>query len=325
MKKIVGRIKVFLKDTQFRNQIKRVYSSDSRYQLQHLRGLCKDSKDKSDADIMLVMHALEKGMSFPLKKEGFGKEKSSALVDMLNKHIGLYGIDRQVIVATNILNGYIQDPYSVKDVTVREKIQQYLSTNKTILKDDIGGVKKVSVPSDNPDFDAIKKFYASRTSVREYSNEPLTKDEINNAIELAMTTPSACNRQASRVYVVQDKMKMAAVMENQLGDQGWCNRANTLFVITSVSTYFGSLYERKEPYIDGGMFAMNLVMGLHAQNIASCFKMYIRHPDIDKKIRKILSIPENEIPIILVLAGHYPEHPSMSPISIRNKVDYEIQ
>lgn len=325
MKMIVGRVKAFLKDIHFRNQMRRVYSSDSRYQFQHLRGLCRDSKDKSDADIMLVMHALEKGMSFPVKKEGFGKEKSSALVDMLNKHITLYGIDRQVIVATNILNGYIQDPYSVRDVAVREKIKQYLVSNKAILGDEIGGVKMVSMPSDNPGFDAIKKFYESRTSVREYSEEPLSKDEINKAIELAMTTPSACNRQASRVYVVQDKKKIVEVMENQLGDQGWCNRANTLFVVTSVSTYFGGLYERKEPYIDGGMFAMNLVMGLHVQNIASCFKMYIRHPDIDKTIRNILSIPENEIPIILILAGHYPDYETKCPISIRNKIDYEIQ
>jgi len=325
MKKIICRVKAFLKDIQFRNQIRRVYSSDSRYQLQHLRGLCKDSKDKSDADIMLVMHALEKGMSFPVKKEGFGKEKSSALVDMLNKHISLYGIDRQVIVATNILNVYIHDSYSVRDVDVREKIKQYLVSNKAILSDEIGGVKKVSMPLDNPGFDAIMKFYESRTSVREYSEEPLSKEEINKAIELAMTTPSACNRQASRVYVVQEKKKIAEVMENQLGDQGWCNRANTLFVVTSVSTYFGSLYERKEPYIDGGMFAMNLVMGLHAQNIACCFKMYIRHPDIDKRIRNILSIPENEVPIILVLAGHYPDHKIKSPISIRNKINYEIQ
>ena len=322
---IISTTKTIVKEILFKFQLKRVYAADSKYQLRYLRGQCKDCEDKLDADIMLVMHALEKGMSFPVKKKGFGKEKSSALVDLLNDHILRYGVNRQVIVATNILQAYLQDPFSVEEEDVRNKVQGYLSSHSDLLSNSIGGAKLISKPSCDSSYEDVLHFYESRTSVREYSAEPLSKDEIDKALRIAKQTPSACNRQASRVYVVKDKQLIKKIMDNQLGDQGWCNGADTLFVVTSIASYFGSLYERFEPFIDGGMFAMNLVMGLHAQGIASCCKMYIREPQIDKAIRGILSIPENEIPILLILAGHYLDYEVCSPISTRNEINYEIQ
>lgn len=321
---MIRKIAAFVRRIQLKMTLRRVYSSDSKYLLKHLKDLGVDKKDRSDAEIMLVMHALEKGMSFKQKKKGFGKEKSSALVDLLNRHILLFGVDRQVTVASNVLNCYLRDPSGTEDADVREKIEQYISAHKDLLDNSEAGVKKVSKPEEVVPYAMVLDFFKSRSSVRDFSNIPLSKEEIDRALELASTTPSACNRQASRVYVIQNKQKIAEICDNQLGDQSWCNNADTLFFVTEVATFFGSLYERRQPYIDGGMFAMNLVMGLHAQGIASCFKMYIRHPDLDGKIRKIIGIPENEIPIVLVLAGHYPDHDVTSPLSKRNRIYYEI-
>lgn len=323
--KIIRILKNITRRAQLKWKINRIYASDSKYQMRYMRGFCRDSKDKSDAEIMLIMHALEKGMSFPVKKMGYGKEKSLSLVELLIKHISKYGIDRQVVVATNILHSYISDSYSVSDVDVRNKIEDYLKAHNNLLSPMVGGAIVIKKPEGNPSYEDIKKFFDNRTSVRMYSDIPLTKEEIDRAIDIAKSSPSACNRQASRVYVVKNKQLMARVFDNQLGDQGWCNNADTLFVVTSISSYFGSLYERHEPYIDGGMFAMNLVMGLHAQGIASCFKMYIREPELDGIIRSLLSIPDNEIPIILILAGHYPIIEAKSPISLRNNISYEIK
>ena len=320
---MVGKLTALVRRARLAFQLRRIYTSDSKYQLKYLKDLSPDGKDRSDAEIMLVMHALEKGLSFREKKTGFGKEKSSSLVDMLERHIGLYGIDSQVVVATNILDNYLKDPSSTDDVSVRGKIEQYLSSHKDLLRSETGGVKKVSAPQGNPSYEEILAFYGNRSSVREFSSVPLSEEEIDKAIAIASTTPSACNRQASRVYVVQDREKLKGLMENQLGDQGWCNGADTLFIVTEVATYFGSSYERRQPFIDGGMFAMNLVMGLHAQGIASCCKMYVRDPRADKAVRKLIGIPENEMPIVLILAGHYPDHEVTSPLSKRNEIAYK--
>ena len=37
----------------------------------------------------------------------------------------------------------------------------------------------------------------------------------------------------------------------------------------------------------------------------------------EKEFKKLAQIPENEIPIVLIFAGHYPKHSIKSPKSVR--------
>lgn len=76
-------------------------------------------------------------------------------------------------------------------------------------------------------------------------------------------------------------------------------------------------YEHLQGLIDGGLYAMNFVHGLHLNHVATCFKMFIREPKIEKEFKQITDIPDNEIPIVLILAGHYKKTPVLSPKSVR--------
>ena len=49
----------------------------------------------------------------------------------------------------------------------------------------------------------------NRHSVREFADEPVSLDELNQAIQMAMRTPSVCNRQPTRVHVILDKEVIA--------------------------------------------------------------------------------------------------------------------
>ena len=62
---------------------------------------------------------------------------------------------------------------------------------------------------------------------------------------------------------------------------------------------------------------MNFVYGLHLNHVATCFKMFVREPKREKEFKKLANIPENEIPIILILAGHYEDAQVVSPKSVR--------
>jgi nitroreductase len=296
----------------------RYFLIDALYTMQNSKDNGKFTKDKSDANIMLLMHSLEKGMSFSNKKLGWGGKKAEQLVDLLIKHISLFEIDNQVVVALSILNQYLKDPLSTKDLSIRQKIKELLYNHKELINDKIGGVKKI-VSHDNFElsYQQILEFYKSRSSVRNFSDVHITDEEILKAKKMVSLTPSACNRQSSKVYVVRDRILVAKLLENQLGGQGWCENADVLFVVTSNCSYFSAEYERYQPYIDGGMYAINFDMALHSINIASCFKMYIRTPKRDFEFRKMLEIPNNEIPIILIFAGHYPDHLTYSPMSYR--------
>lgn len=62
---------------------------------------------------------------------------------------------------------------------------------------------------------------------------------------------------------------------------------------------------------------MNFVYGLHLNHVTTCFKMFVREPKREKEFKKLANIPENEIPIILILAGHYKDGQVVSPKSVR--------
>ena len=135
------------------------------------------------------------------------------------------------------------------------------------------------------------------------------------------TYPSDCttiNRRRSLFNCdINDRNIIKKLIDNQLGSQGWCDNATGLLVITSNQTYFGGTYERHEALIDGGLYAMNIVWGLHLLRIGSCFKMFVREPEREKRFKKIAGIPYNEIPVVLILCGHYKNVGVLEPKSVR--------
>lgn len=273
-------------------------------------------KDTLAARIMLIVHQLEKGMSMTSNPRIFGGCKSVTLVALLREYEKDNDYDEVYVLATNVLYEYSKNQWSTRDELERATIINFLEKHRNIINEGYAGTKKVSEP---PVFNdsLIKEFFETRFSVRDFSKIPVSEDEITKAIEFAQVTPSACNRQTSRVHYYNDPAVVRAIIDNQLGDQGWCQNATGIVVITSNQSYFGHAYERYESLIDGGLYAMNLVYGLHLQHIATCFKMYVREPRRDILFKQITNIPHNEIPVVTILTGHYKDKHVTEPKSVR--------
>jgi len=280
------------------------------------------SKDKKLANIMLTTHSIEKGLSFNKKKSGWGKIKVLNLCRDVIEYYNLYGDDIRIQTAIDVLIEYQRDSYANKEKSILNKIENIVDKCKT-TNSHMAGLKPIQKPSFELSEEDVWNFFSSRSSVRYFSDERVTENEVQKAIDFASLTPTACNRQTTKVHMFENKDVIKKIIENQLGDQGWCYNAKVLFVLTSNGSYFNPIYESKQVYIDGGMYAMNFCMGLHVQKIASCFKMFVRIPKLEKEFKKICNIPKEEIPIVLVLAGHYPvDAQYKSPLSHRiiNKI-----
>lgn len=268
-------------------------------------------------DMMLIGHSLEKGMFFNNKKQGWGKEKALNLCSLIKRYNeDNYRICPEYVSVVNILDAYKNDTMASKDLQLRKILNGVLSDNRTLLENGRAGIKEVNKPKPF-DVNEIMRFFQTRNSVRDFSDEPLSDEEINKAMQFATMTPSACNRQSSKVYGIRNKQIIKEFLSLQLGGQGWCENASILFLITGNMSYFGGVYERHQVYIDGGMYAMNFVMGLHLVGVASCFKMFVRNPGLQRRVQKLCNIPRNETPIVCILAGHYKEKPIKDPISFR--------
>ena len=106
----------------------------------------------------------------------------------------------------------------------------------------------------------------------------------------------------------------------QGGANSFYKEVNKVLLVTGNLNRYYSM-EQHLPYVDASLFAMSLMYAMAANGIASIpLTMGRRRKDL-QKIRKEMNLPENEVPVLLIAIGHYPEEAELS-VSARNPVDY---
>src|SRR5699024_4225560 len=122
-----------------------------------------------------------------------------------------------------------------------EKDNEINKPNRMFTKESI--LEQVNSP--------FTEFAKSRISVRNYSNEPVERSLIDESIEVAMHTPSVCNRQPWNVYVVQNYKKIQEILNIQQGlNKDERENIKTLLAITVDVSYYANDKERNEAYVD---------------------------------------------------------------------------
>jgi nitroreductase len=143
-----------------------------------------------------------------------------------------------------------------------------------------------------------------RRSVREFTSEPVADADIARAVQIAMQAPSVCNRQSARVHQIDDPRTIAAVLKLQGGFGGY-EMPPRLLLVTSDLRAFLFAAERNQPFIDGGLFMMTLLLGLEQVGLGSCSLNTAMGTEREVKIRQILGIAEHEVFIACIAVGHY--------------------
>lgn len=145
-------------------------------------------------------------------------------------------------------------------------------------------------------------FVTHRSSVRDYTGEPLAAEEIAFILDCASTAPSAGNLEAWDVVVVTDEEVRLALAEAAY-DQEHIARASTVFVtcanyVRSMSRYGerGILYAVQ----DATIACTFMMLAAHAQGIQTCWTGAFD----EDAVKEILDLPQHIRPIALLAAGH---------------------
>ena len=144
-------------------------------------------------------------------------------------------------------------------------------------------------------------FLTSRTSVREYGNDPLTPEETDYILSSASTAPSAGNREAWDVIVVTDEEIRYALAEAAFG-QVHIEKAATVFIVCANYVRSMSRYgERGILYAveDATIACTYMMLAAHARKIHTCWTGAFD----EEEIREILDLPQHVRPIALLAAG----------------------
>lgn len=279
---------------------KRYYKKFKRYSFVDLH--CKD-KEQYEASITRLYHTIEKGLSYDNFRAGFGKDNISILMKEMEAYSKLYDTSKFFYkTALSTLNEYIKKnkEYGYIDKNLEERI-----SNLPGEANECGGIIKFSVP--NTVELNYEELIKSRHSIRHFSSKPLEVEQIKKAIALAQYTPSACNRQGWKSYVIEDRDKINILLGNQNGNRGFGHEFDKLILITGDLRAFNHDREVFQVFIDGGMYAMRVLDSLYYNNIAACPLSAALTPIQEQNARNILQLHEAEIFIMYIGVGNYPE------------------
>lgn len=301
----------FIEKLKARYYVNKCFRSDKRRFVRFSRALKFNGKEHLPGLLSMNTHIIEKGLTMPGMRPGFGQEVVLKLIALCNEWAK--GNDRT-------------DPFYVQAVrTILEYSQvhdklKYSFDNAfaAILKAFVDGHTETGASSqlqfnDSDSFFAdteasFPAFARSRHSVRNFSDENIPIERLTDAIDLAQSAPSSCNRQTSRVHIITDKTDIEKVLSLQNGNRGFGQLINKLLIITYHIPHYGSVRERHLGYIDSGIFTMNLLYALHYNRIGACTLNWCDTPKEEKKLRSVLHIDECETITVIIGCGMIPNH-----------------
>lgn len=186
-----------------------------------------------------------------------------------------------------------------------DKLKQFLNSN---VPDDLAG--RLAIDGNDlrtrfRDLDMIE-FAHSRYSVRQFGKGPINEAALHRAVQVALKAPSVCNRQTCKVYILTGREDIDRALTYQNGNRGFGERASALLIVTSDLSAFSQAGERYQGWVDGGLFAMSLLFGLHAEGIATCSLNWSTDAAMDRKFRKAIRIPNSENVVMYIACGTYP-------------------
>ncbi|MER2169958.1 MAG: nitroreductase family protein [Psychrobacillus psychrodurans] len=271
----------------------------------------KFTKESHKAELIFYYHKIEKGLALKEPKPYFGIKAVNYLIDSLIIYSERYGLDKTAKIAcANILDYFrFNEKYGLPEElkVLKEKFNRGINNEKVEnLKEDEYGInifKRMDIQEENN----FQKLCNTRHSIRQFSKLDVEMDQIYIALKIAQTTPTVCNRQANRAYILKSKNKIKDALKFQNGNAGFENQINKLIVVTSELNDFITSNERNQPYIDGGMYAMTLIYALHSLGLGTCPLNLALDSDVDFELKKTLKIPENQVLIMMIAIGHIPD------------------
>ena len=270
------------------------------------------------ARIAVNCHILERGMSLPNPRPGYAaniaEHLSALLLSFLEKNERK---DRMELVgAHGTLKAYLR---------MHAEIGYDLGETRGAVNLALKALQAADIGQSNGAVDHILResalvqsgpeaqlFLRSRRSVRQYDDRPVDPELVRDAVALGQMAPSVCNRQSGRVHVFLARAKLQKILRHHIGNRGFGETVPAVAIVTADLRTFEGVKERKQAYVDGGLFAMAFLFGLQAVGLAACPLNWSVYIERDRLMRNAASIPSSEIIIMLIAFGHFREEFSVA-------------
>lgn len=268
------------------------------------------SQQNLAAKITERTHAIEKGLSLPHPRPGFGGAVVETILRLCDTYIARYGDDAVTAFAYGALDAYVE--FNRRSGLPDEDIPHWTGLEAALARPRSARMTAGTTPQTRTElFAAVGgvdlSFFTSRHSVRQFTEDPVDPTSIEFAAAAAATAPAVCNRQFGAVHVWTDPAEIERLLEIQGGARGFAAGIPCLAMVTvSLRNYWGAA-ERNQAWIDGGLFAMNFMLGVHAQGLGAVPLNWSKVPEKDREMRRAAGLDDQTGIILLVGIGNVPD------------------
>ena len=142
----------------------------------------------------------------------------------------------------------------------------------------------------------------NRKSVRNFTGESVTQDQLEILLKAAMAAPSAVNCQPWEFIVVTDR-KILDTLADALPFAKMLFKSGAAIIVCGIPA---KAHKQMAEYavIDSTLASENILLAAEALGLGAIWTAAYPYPDRMESVRSILNIPSDVIPLNVVPVGH---------------------
>ena len=140
-----------------------------------------------------------------------------------------------------------------------------------------------------------------RRSIRKYTQEPVSEEQVTQILEAGRWAPSRGNSQPWKFIVLNDNQIRKELAEAIPPGKFLAQAAQGIAVVVSPKS-------SKHPEQEGAAAIQNMLLAAHALGLGTCW-ISVHGTDCEEKAKTILQVPDDEWLLSVVSVGHPAEIP----------------
>lgn len=151
----------------------------------------------------------------------------------------------------------------------------------------------------------------SRTSIRQYTDETISDNEMEALLRAGMAAPSCCNIQPWHFVVVKDQ-KIRQLMADSIGPAQPAAKAPAVIVVCGdMKIMRESPVKDNQDYwvCDACAATENILLAAHSMGLGGVWLGVWPMKNRIKLVQSLLNLPDDIVPLDLIAVGHPAEQP----------------
>ena len=184
-----------------------------------------------------------------------------------------------------------------------------------------GGDAKADAASAGDATAIVIENIMTRTSIRQFTDEPIGKDTLDQIVKAGMAAPSAVNAQPWAFVVVTDKNVLNALNEIK----PWFNLKTATAAIVVCGDMNKAMEGTGREYWvqDCSAATENILLAAHAYGLGAVWCGVYPNPEIVPGVSKVLSLPDSIIPLNVITMGYPAENPEPKDKFKKENIHYQ--